>query len=106
MFCTKCGASVGDAKFCPKCGAKLYTLDEAVSFDEDVSLPKKSRLGIPDLRDLAMKAVLYADINAAKEKALKAGAIVSEKADEIKGSALEMKEDLLKTINGIDDLFK
>ena len=28
MFCQKCGADVGDAKFCPKCGEKISGGDE------------------------------------------------------------------------------
>ena len=100
MFCPNCGANAGDANFCSKCGSKLPNQEEPASKNGEVQ--RKGRIDLRDLKGLAKKGMASVDLDSAKEKALKTSAIFSEKAEEIRNSAMAMKDDITEKLTELD----
>ena len=100
MFCPNCGANAGDANFCSKCGCKLPNQAGTVSQNSDG--PKKVKIDFRDLKGFAKKGLGSVDLDSAKETAKRAGAIVGAKAEEIRDSAMSMKEDITEKLTELD----
>lgn len=66
----------------------------------------KPKLGFRDLKNLAKKGIESIDVDAAKEKALKASELVSGKAVEIKDSAMAMKDDITQKLTELDRMLE
>ncbi len=66
----------------------------------------ENKLSFRDLKDLAKKGITSIDVEAAKEKALKAGGVVSGKAAEIRDSAMAMKDDITEKLTELDRMLQ
>ena len=66
----------------------------------------KPKLGFRDLKDLAKKGIESIDVDAAKEKALRAGELVGGKAAEIKETAMAMKDDIAEKLTELDRMLE
>ena len=66
----------------------------------------KGKLGLRDLKDLAKKGINSIDVDAAKEKAVKASEVIGGKATEIKDSAMAMKEDITEKFTELDRMLE
>ena len=100
MFCPNCGTNAGDANFCSKCGCKLPHQETEAPVDS--TLQKKAKIDLRELKGLAKKGIASVDLEAAKEKAKKASIIVGGKAEEIRDSAMAMKEDITEKLTELD----
>ena len=100
MFCPNCGTNAGDANFCSKCGCKLPRQETEAPVDSTVQ--KKAKIDLRELKGLAKKGIASVDLEAAKEKAKKASIIVGGKAEEIRDSAMAMKEDITEKLTELD----
>lgn len=69
-------------------------------------MAEKSKIGFRDLKNLAKKGIDSIDMEAAREKALKASEIVSGKAGEIKDSAMAMKDDITEKLTELDRMLE
>ena len=69
-------------------------------------MAENQKLSFRDLKDLAKKGIASIDVDAAKEKALKAGEIVSGKAVEIRDSAMAMKDDITEKLTELDRMLQ
>ena len=69
-------------------------------------MAEKAKLNLKFLKDAAAKGTASIDLEAAKEKAARAGEIIGEKALEIKDSALAMKEDLTEKLTELDRMLE
>ena len=101
MFCPNCGANVGEAKFCPACGSKLPA-PGTVSPVESNEKQTNAKISFNGLIGFAKKGLASIDVETAKEKATQAGEIVSGKANEIKESAMAIKEDINEKLTELD----
>ena len=100
MFCPNCGTNAGDANFCSKCGCRLPRQETEAPVDSTVQ--KKAKIDLRELKGLAKKGIASVDLEAAKEKAKKASIIVGGKAEEIRDSAMAMKEDITEKLTELD----
>ena len=100
MFCPNCGTNAGNANFCSKCGCKLPLQETEAPVDS--TLQKKAKIDLRELKGLAKKGIASVDLEAAKEKAKKASIIVGGKAEEIRDSAMAMKEDITEKLTELD----
>ncbi len=64
------------------------------------------KFGLRDLKDMAKKGIESIDVDSAKEKAVKAGEKISGKAEEIKDSAMAMKEDITEKLTELDRMLE
>ena len=64
------------------------------------------KLGIRDLKGLAKKGMAAIDMEAAKEKAYKAGVIIGGKATDIRDSAMAIKEDITEKLTELDRMLE
>lgn len=69
-------------------------------------MAEKNKIGFQEIKDKAVKSVGAIDMEAAKEKAQKAGRIISDKAQEIKVSAAAVKEDITDKLTELDRMLE
>ncbi len=69
-------------------------------------MAEKNKLSFKDIKDMAAKSVGSIDMDAAKEKAQKAGKIISDKAQKIKDSAAAVKEDITDKLTELDRMLE
>ena len=69
-------------------------------------MAEKNKIGFQEIKDKAVKSVGAIDMEAAKEKAQKAGRIISGKAQEIKVSAAAVKEDITDKLTELDRMLE
>ena len=64
------------------------------------------KIGFRDLKDLAKKGINSIDVESAKEKAVKASELISEKAGEIKDSTKVIKEGITEKLTELDRMLE
>lgn len=69
-------------------------------------MAENNKFSIRGLKDMAVKSVGAIDLDSAKEKAQKAGEIIGGKAQEIKDSAMAMKDDISEKLTELDRMLE
>ncbi len=69
-------------------------------------MAEKNKIGFQKIKNKAVKSVGAIDMEVAKEKAQKAGRIISDKAQEIKVSAAAVKEDITDKLTELDRMLE
>lgn len=69
-------------------------------------MAENRKFSIRGLKDMAVKSVGAIDLDAAKEKAQKAGEAIGGKAQEIKDSAMAMKDDISEKLTELDRMLE
>ena len=69
-------------------------------------MAEKSKISLRSIKDAAVKSASSIDLETAKEKAVRAGEIIGGKAQEIKDSALAMKEDIADKLTELDRMLE
>lgn len=69
-------------------------------------MAEKSKISLRSIKDAAVKSASSIDLESAKEKAVRAGEIIGGKAQEIKDSALAMKEDIADKLTELDRMLE
>lgn len=69
-------------------------------------MAENNKFSIRGLKDIAAKSVGAIDLDAAKEKAQKAGELIGGKAQEIKDSAMAMKDDISEKLKELDRILE
>ncbi len=69
-------------------------------------MAEKSKISLRAIKDAAVKSASSLDLDSAKERAVKAGEIIGGKAQEIKDSALAIKEDIADKLTELDRMLE
>ncbi len=69
-------------------------------------MPEKNKISLRSIKDAAVKSASSVDLETAKEKAARAGEIIGGKAQEIKDSALAMKDDITEKLTELDRMLE
>ena len=69
-------------------------------------MAEKGKVDLRFFKEMVKKGAVSVDVEAAKEKALKASEIISGKAVEIKDSAMAMKDDITEKLNELDRMLE
>lgn len=69
-------------------------------------MPEKSKKGIQAIKSVVSKGAASVDVDALKEKALKASETIGDRAQEIKESALGLKEDIAEKLTELDRMLE
>ena len=69
-------------------------------------MPEIEKRGLRSIKDVVAKGAASIDMDAVKEKAIKAGELLGSKAQEIKSSAMEVKEDITDKLLELDRMLE